>query len=465
MWGSCGTNLPKTDLDCGLWPLPIAMASLTCSPECDGCFKLTQKVAELEKRISTLHQIQEHERDIDIILGQTMTAATSSQLASTELYLPGGSEEKSPNPSPISPVEFAAPVVPAIEKDRWLLQGAKPKLQFISTPTPLGSTAPSHRGAGKPSRDCSFRLPLNNKYSLLDEEDFPPLRRGSPPRPAGLDPTLAPLRSSHGCSTAPPTHRGKLLFTPAPRRSEAHHRAHAAPDGPHQRPHTSRTGSAQSARRRLVEDAAMRTRGMLRTRPPSSAESAPGSSALQQPGGSASAPGTASLLDQDPSVLVLGTSMVRHVRVTKAVTSCHPGAHVLDIRNSAPNLLSLHPSVSKVVLHAGTNDLKLEQSEKLKQDFISLISSILANNKQCIVSGPFCPPRFGNMKYSRLRSLHIFLKKHCMDNKIPYVDNFLSFFHRPELFKKDRLHPNALGSKLLSDNIQLTLESAHYTTD
>ena len=440
------------------------MAPLTCSPECDGCVKLSQRVAELEQRISTLYQIEEHERDIDIILGRTMAAATSAQLASTELFQPDCSEEKSQNPSRNSPVEFVAPAVPATEEDRWLLQGAKPRLQFSSTPAPLCPTVPSHRSAEKSSRDCSFRLPLNNKYSLLDEDDFPPLRRSSPSRPTGLDPSLAPLGSRHGCSTAPPVHRGKLHFTPAPRRSEAHQWARAAPDIRDQRPHTSRTGSAGSARRRLVEEAAMRARGMP-TRPPSSAESASGSSAHHQPGRSTPDPGTARSLDRVPSVLVLGTSMVRHVRVRNAVTSCHPGAQVLDIKESAPNLLSLHPSVSTVVLHAGTNDLKLEQSEKLKLDFISLISSILTSNKQCIVSGPFSPPRFGSMKYSRLRSLHIFLKKHCMDNKIPYVDNFTSFFRRPELFKRDRLHPNALGSKLLSSNIQLTLESAFYKSD
>ena len=440
------------------------MPSLTCSPECDGCVKLSQKVSELEQRISTLYQIEEHERDIDVILGRTMAAATSSQLASTELYVPSSSE-KPPNPSPNSPVEFVVPAAPASEEDRWLFQGAKPKLHSSSTPAPLCPTAPSHHGAGNPSHGGSFKLPLSNKYSLLDEDDFPPLRRGSPPRPAGQDPSLAPLRPRHGCSTAPPTHRGKLHFTPAPRRSEAHQRAHAAPDGPHQRSRTSRMGSAKSARRRLVEEAAMRSREMPRTRPPQSVESAPGSSAQRKSRESSPDQGTASHLDQVPSVLVLGTSMVRHVRVTNAFTSCHPGAQVLDIKDSAPNLLSLYPSVSTVVLHAGTNDLKLEQSEKLKLDFISLISSILASNKQCIVSGPFSPPRFGNMKYSRLRSLHIFLKKYCMDNKIPYVDNFLSFFRRPELFKNDRLHPNAQGSKLLSNNIQLTLESTYYKTD
>ncbi|KAJ0056059.1 hypothetical protein NL108_018336 [Boleophthalmus pectinirostris] len=159
----------------------------------------------------------------------------------------------------------------------------------------------------------------------------------------------------------------------------------------------------------------------------------------------------------DPSVLVLGSSMVRHVRIKKGHTSCHPGALVKDIIDSAPTIIRHHPTVSAVVIHIGTNDLKLQQSEILKDNFKILITTIHSLDKQCIISGPFVPPRFGDEKFSRLRALHIWLKRYCRDNKIPYVDNFITFFKRPELFKKDRLHPNIPGSRLLSYNIELTL--------
>uniref|UniRef100_A0A3B3IK40 SGNH hydrolase-type esterase domain-containing protein n=1 Tax=Oryzias latipes TaxID=8090 RepID=A0A3B3IK40_ORYLA len=133
-----------------------------------------------------------------------------------------------------------------------------------------------------------------------------------------------------------------------------------------------------------------------------------------------------------PGSFVVGTSMVRHVRVNGSRTFCHPGALVRDITNS---------------------------------DFITLIHSIKQLDKQCIISGPLPSPRFGDIKFSRLRQLHIWLKGHCLSNNIPYVDNFTTFFNRPNLFKPDGIHPNQTGSQLLSMNIELTLRSAKLLSD
>lgn len=63
------------------------MPSLTCSPGCDGYFKLSRKRLELEQRISKLHQIKKHECGMDIIFGPT-AAAYSAELADTLPYQP-----------------------------------------------------------------------------------------------------------------------------------------------------------------------------------------------------------------------------------------------------------------------------------------------------------------------------------------------------------------------------------------
>uniref|UniRef100_A0A3B3ILY7 SGNH hydrolase-type esterase domain-containing protein n=1 Tax=Oryzias latipes TaxID=8090 RepID=A0A3B3ILY7_ORYLA len=118
-----------------------------------------------------------------------------------------------------------------------------------------------------------------------------------------------------------------------------------------------------------------------------------------------------------------------------------------------------------IIVHAGVNDLKLQQSETLKKDFITLIHSIKQLDKQCIISSPLPSPRFGDIKFSRQRQLHIWLKGHCLSNNIPYVDNFTTFFNRPNLFKPDGIHPNQTGSQLLSMNIELTLRSAKLLSD
>lgn len=149
--------------------------------------------------------------------------------------------------------------------------------------------------------------------------------------------------------------------------------------------------------------------------------------------------------------------MVRHVHISGCHTSCHPGALVKDINTSALQQLCQRPSVSTVMVDVGSNDLKQQMSEKLKVDFVSLIDSVLNTNKQCIISGPLPSPHFGDVKFSRLRQLHIWFKGYCCSRGIPYVDNFTTFYNRAELFKHDRLHPNNTGSHLLSTNIELTL--------
>uniref|UniRef100_A0AAZ1XXC3 SGNH hydrolase-type esterase domain-containing protein n=1 Tax=Oreochromis aureus TaxID=47969 RepID=A0AAZ1XXC3_OREAU len=60
------------------------MAPLTSTSSCESCVNLSQKVIELEQRISTLYQIQGAERDLDtILLGKAQTTATSAELADT----------------------------------------------------------------------------------------------------------------------------------------------------------------------------------------------------------------------------------------------------------------------------------------------------------------------------------------------------------------------------------------------
>ena len=160
-----------------------------------------------------------------------------------------------------------------------------------------------------------------------------------------------------------------------------------------------------------------------------------------------------------PSVLVVGTSMVRHVAAHSGRTFCHPGATVNEVASSALKLSEQHSLASTLVLEAGINDLKNQQSEVLKQDYISLVDRLLDTGKRLIIAGPLPPPRYGDVTTSRLRQLHLWLKGYCLKKSIPFVDNFTAFLNRPSLFKRDGLHPNQEGSRLLSVNIDLTVRS------
>ena len=161
-----------------------------------------------------------------------------------------------------------------------------------------------------------------------------------------------------------------------------------------------------------------------------------------------------------PSVLIVGSSMVRHTALPGAETCCYPGAKVSDINAIITPLITNHNEVSSVVIHVGSNDIKRQQSELLQEDFKALITTVRATGKTCIISGPFPSPQYGDERYSRIRDLHIWLKRHCCQHMIPFVDNFSAFWNRRELFARDGLHPSRLGAHLLSVSMQLALKSS-----
>ena len=139
-----------------------------------------------------------------------------------------------------------------------------------------------------------------------------------------------------------------------------------------------------------------------------------------------------------PSTLVVGLSMVRHVSLDATETLCYPGACVTDITSSIAPAMCEFPTASTAVVHVGSNDIRLQQSQKLVDDFETLIHTVLDTGKRCVVFGPIPSPCFGDVNFSRLRQLHIWLKGYCCASNIPYVDNFGTFWKRRELFGRDR---------------------------
>ncbi|CAJ1055526.1 Stonustoxin subunit alpha, partial [Xyrichtys novacula] len=65
-----------------------------------------------------------------------------------------------------------------------------------------------------------------------------------------------------------------------------------------------------------------------------------------------------------PATLIIGDSITRYISFFNAITHCFPGATVPVILDKLLNLLpSLPSSVTKIVLHVGSNDMSLKQSE------------------------------------------------------------------------------------------------------
>ncbi|KAL7370818.1 hypothetical protein ABVT39_012048 [Epinephelus coioides] len=300
----------------------------------------------------------------------------------------------------------------ALAESCWHRQGAKPNHRHSPPPAfaPWSRSASSrrveweHRSTPRKPRE-PWSLPLDNRYDILSLQVFPPVDAlcSSPVEPVGLHPVG---RGSHQFRNR------RLLVQPdpsPPSRSggtAAWRHKHRAPSRHHR---TSRQLEARTWKQRT------------------------------------------------PSVLVIGTSMVRHVEVHNGRTFCHPGARVNEVASSALQLTARHNLASTLVLETGINDLRNQQSEVLKQDFISLVDRLLDTGKQLIISGPLPPPRYGDVTTSRLCQLHLWLKGYCLSKSIPFVDNFIAFLNKPHLFKRDGLHPNQEGSRLLSVNTDLTV--------
>lgn len=391
------------------------MATSVALPlSCVGCINSSKRISELEGRISILHQIREDEQLLDSMLEAASIHKPAANVANDASAKNITHRELDDEQTRIWDGKATHSTSSAMLQDQWPVLGAKPKALICSTPIQVHANAWS-KVPVRNSKRCSTPPPgeeilqLSNRFQALDLEGL-----SLPECPTSLlpDPPAAshrpgsPLRPRAGASTLrpppPPRPSAAASLQRSPRLSVSQRRV---PGGPQQRER------------------------------PTSPSTVP------------------------PSVLVVGSSMVRHVAIPKAETCCYPGAKVLDINTTIKPLLSEYPSATTVVVHVGANDIKNQESEQLKTDFRSLINTLLDTGRTCIVSGPFSSPRYWDMKFSRIRNLHVWLKGYCCSLGITFVDNFTTLSDRNELFAPDGLHPNRTGSLLLARNMILALKS------
>ncbi len=137
--------------------------------------------------------------------------------------------------------------------------------------------------------------------------------------------------------------------------------------------------------------------------------------------------------ETERDAVVIGDSIVRHVRATlaegKVHTHCLPGTRVLDVSAQIPAILKEDESVAAVGIHAGANDTKLRQTETLKRDFRSLIETVCSTSPTTtiIVSGPLPMYRRGHERFSRLFALNEWLFSWCKEQTIIFVNNWNLF--------------------------------------
>lgn len=164
------------------------------------------------------------------------------------------------------------------------------------------------------------------------------------------------------------------------------------------------------------------------------------------------------------NTLIIGDSIIRNVRFFNAATHCFPGATVSRITAKLPELLkSMPPSVHRIIIHVGINDISKEQSEVTKQDFKDLFHVLkpwILEGISVFISG-FTPVlRHRDEHFSRAFYLNSWLNSSCRQHHISFIDNFNLFWNRPFYFQRDGLHLNRSGSRLLTRNMFLAV---HYS--
>ncbi len=71
----------------------------------------------------------------------------------------------------------------------------------------------------------------------------------------------------------------------------------------------------------------------------------------------------------------------------------------------------------------------------------------------------------GDEIHSRLLSLNGWMSKWCPQNNIGFIDNWTSFWGRPDLLERDGLHPSWGGATLLSRNMANSLKVCTWLTE
>ncbi len=155
----------------------------------------------------------------------------------------------------------------------------------------------------------------------------------------------------------------------------------------------------------------------------------------------------------DESALIIGDSIVQNVKIETPATivQCLPGGRAPDILANLKVLANAKRKFSKIVIHIGANDVRFRQSEITKNNVKEVCELASTMSDTVICSGPL-PAYRGDEIHSRLSSLNGWMSKWCLQNNIGFIDNWRSFLGRPDLLKRDGLHPSCGGAALLSRN-------------
>ncbi|XP_029924039.1 uncharacterized protein LOC115371064 [Myripristis murdjan] len=210
------------------------MAPLTSPSGCTSCSRLAEKIAELEGRITTLHQIRDAEALMDTITfnrPQTDSLCAPGSVAAPDAASSGPVSAlkagEATTPPSVPAAASSNPPPDAISDDTWIRQGARPRALTSSTPSgpEPWCLVPASGNGGPSSRTPHRSIQLVNKFTPLAFLPIDGDAQGSPPSTPlpsqGLQGPLSPRLPAAlpERSSLRKTFRSIPLFTPAPQRA------------------------------------------------------------------------------------------------------------------------------------------------------------------------------------------------------------------------------------------------------
>uniref|UniRef100_A0A3B3HAF3 OSK domain-containing protein n=1 Tax=Oryzias latipes TaxID=8090 RepID=A0A3B3HAF3_ORYLA len=149
--------------------------------------------------------------------------------------------------------------------------------------------------------------------------------------------------------------------------------------------------------------------------------------------------------------LLLGDGAISGVSHRRMQTLCCPSSTVPVITGLLSKVL--YQGVKRIIIHVGAVDIKKEQSERLKKDFIKLFKEIDKVEVEAFISGPLPNIDGVSLKFSRLFQLNNWLSRECASRGLHYIENFNTFWKRKDLFMGRGPHLNRGGARELVKNL------------
>ena len=119
-------------------------------------------------------------------------------------------------------------------------------------------------------------------------------------------------------------------------------------------------------------------------------------------------------------------------------------------------LKKLHKGVNQVVLQIGLKDMKIANSEEIKENILAFTDKMNGINVNVLLSGPVPHPNISSTTFSRMVAINVWLQKHVFPENVRIVDNMQTFTNINKFYNSND-HLSIAGNTALRTNILQSL--------